>query len=306
MIVVFGSLNVDLLIPVDRLPQAGETVLGPSYGFAAGGKGANQALAAARAGASVRMVGRVGSDDLSAIALNDLNLEGVDLSLTVKDEKPTGLAAICVDKKGENIIVVASGANNNTRADQVPDELLTKETMVLLQMEVPLEENWALIRRAKAKGARVLLNVAPAAPVPTDIVRMLDWLIVNETEAMIVAESLGRQRDNARGAAAAIAEAAQTTVIVTLGGEGASGYSGEKAYDVAALLITPVDTVGAGDAFVGAFAAAVDAGNDLARGLAYGSVAGALSCLVPGAQPSLPLKAEIDKRMKDLPPLKVH
>ena len=173
MIVVFGSLNVDLLIPVDRLPNHGETVIGPGYSFAAGGKGANQALAAARAGASVRMVGRVGTDDLSAIALNDLNLQDVDLSLVAKDEKPTGLAAICVDKKGENIIVVAAGANSNARADQVPDHLLTPEATVLLQMEVPLEENWTLVRRAKGRGARVLLNVAPAAPVPTDIVRML-------------------------------------------------------------------------------------------------------------------------------------
>ena len=306
MIVVFGSLNVDLLIPVDRLPNHGETVIGPGYSFAAGGKGANQALAAARAGATVRMVGRVGSDDLSAIALNDLNLQDIDLSLVTKDEKPTGLAAICVDKKGENIIVVASGANSNTRADQVPDELLTPDTVVLLQMEVPLEENWVLIRRAKARGARVLLNVAPAAPVPTEIVLMLDWLIVNETEAMIVAESLGRHRDTPRAAASAIAEAAQTTVIVTLGGEGASGFSADKVYDVTALLITPIDTVGAGDAFVGAFAAAIDSGGDIARGLAYGSVAGALSCLVPGAQPSLPVKAAIDKRLKDLPPIKVH
>jgi ribokinase len=306
MIVVFGSLNVDLLIPVDRLPNHGETVIGPGYSFAAGGKGANQALAAARAGASVRMVGRVGTDDLSAIALNDLNLQDVDLSLVAKDEKPTGLAAICVEKKGENIIVVAAGANSNARADQVPDHLLTPEAMILLQMEVPLEENWTLVRRAKARGARVMLNVAPAAPVPTDIVQMLDWLIVNETEAMIVAESLGRQRDTPRAAAEAVAEAAQTTVIVTLGGEGASGFSGDKIYDVNALLITPIDTVGAGDAFVGAFAAAIDSGGDLARGLAYGSVAGALACLIPGAQPSLPMKAAIDKRLKDLPPIKVH
>jgi ribokinase len=252
------------------------------------------------------MVGRVGTDDLSAIALNDLNLQDVDLSRVAKDEKPTGLAAICVEKRGENIIVVAAGANSNARADQVPDHLLTPETMVLLQMEVPLEENWTLVRRAKARGSRVMLNVAPAAPVPTDIVRMLDWLIVNESEAMIVAESLGRHRENPRAAASAVAEAAQTTVIVTLGGEGASGFSADKIYDVNALLITPVDTVGAGDAFVGAFAAALDSGGDLARGLAYGSVAGALACLTPGAQPSLPMKAAIDKRLKDLPPIKVH
>jgi ribokinase len=306
MIVIFGSLNVDLLIPVDRLPHPGETVLGPGYSFAAGGKGANQALAAARAGGNVRMAGRVGTDDLSAVALNDLQLGGVDLSLVAKDEKPTGLAAICVDKKGENIIVVASGANLDARADQVPDSVLNKDTMVCLQMETPLAENWALVRRAKARGARVLLNVAPAAAVPTDIVRMVDWLVVNETEALIVAESLGRHRDTPRDAAAAVAEAAQTIVIVTLGGEGACAFDGGKVYDVTALLITPVDTVGAGDAFVGAFAAAIDSGGDLPRGLAYGSVAGALACLTPGAQPSLPLKTAIDTRLRDLPPIRVR
>ncbi|HVT54260.1 MAG TPA: ribokinase [Dongiaceae bacterium] len=306
MIVIFGSLNVDLLIPVDRLPHPGETVMGPSYSFAAGGKGANQALAAARAGANVRMAGRVGTDDLSVIALNDLQLGGVDLSLTVKDEKPTGLAAICIDRKGENLIVVASGANLDARADQVPDSVLTKDTMICLSMETPLAENWALIRRAKARGARVLLNVAPAGPVPTDIVRIVDWLVANETEAMIVAESLGRHRDNPRDAGAAVAEAAQTTVIVTLGGEGACAFSAGKIYDVTAMLITPVDTVGAGDAFVGAFAAAIDSGGDLSRGLAYGSVAGALACLTPGAQPSLPTKAAIDARLRDLPPIRVR
>jgi ribokinase len=306
MIVIFGSLNVDLLIPVDRLPHPGETVMGPSYSFAAGGKGANQALAAARAGANVRMAGRVGTDDLSVIALNDLQMEGVDLSLVARDEKPTGLAAICIDKKGENLIVVASGANLDTRADQVPDSVLTKDAMVCLSMETPLAENWALVRRAKARGARVMLNVAPAGPVPTDIVRMVDWLVANETEATIVADSLGRHRDDPRAAGAAIAEAAQTTVIVTLGGEGACAFDAGKIFDVTAMLITPVDTVGAGDAFVGAFAAAIDSGGDLSRGLAYGSVAGALACLTPGAQPSLPTKAAIDARLRDLPPIRVR
>jgi ribokinase len=305
MIVVFGSLNVDLLIPVERLPHAGETVLGPSYSFAAGGKGANQALATARAGGKVRMVGRIGGDDLSEIALHDLRASGVDLTLTVKDDKPTGLAAICVDKHGENIIVVASGANRNARAEQVPDALLTPEAIVLLQMEVPVEENWALIRRAKARGARVMLNVAPAAPVPTEIVRALDWLVVNETEAVIVAESLGAKVSQPRDAAREIAMIADTAVIVTLGGDGACGFSDGRLYEVAALSITPVDTVGAGDAFVGALAAAIDAGQDLGQGLAYGSVAGALACLVPGAQPSLPTRTAIEARLKDLPPVRV-
>jgi ribokinase len=305
MIVVFGSLNVDLLIPVERLPNPGETVLGPGYSFAAGGKGANQALAATRAGGKVHMVGRVGSDDLAEIALHDLRAGGADLALTQQDEKPTGLAAICIDRKGENIIVVASGANRNARADQVPDALLGKDTIVVLQMEVSLEENWALVRRAKARGARVLLNVAPAAAVPVEIVRALDWLVVNETEAIVVSQSLGSAAKEARAAARDIA-AAGTAVIVTLGGEGACGFAVGKVYDVAALPITPVDTVGAGDAFVGAFAAEIDSGGDFGRGLVFGSVAGALACLVPGAQPSLPQRAAIEARLSELPEISVR
>jgi ribokinase len=305
MIVVFGSLNVDLIVPVERLPHAGETVLGPSYTFAAGGKGGNQALAAARAGAGTAMVGRVGGDDLSVVALNDLKATGVDLAHLVRDEKPTGLAAICVDGRGENIIMVASGANLGAREDQVPDAMLSKDTVVVLQMEVPLEENWALVKRAKARGARVMLNVAPAAPVPVEIVPMLDWLVVNEREALLVAESRGFHESDPRKAAAEIAASGKTTVIVTLGGDGAVAYGAGKTLTAGVLPITPIDTVAAGDAFVGGFAAAVDRGGDLATALAYGSVAGGLACLAPGAQPALPMKVAIDAALKSLPPIKV-
>jgi ribokinase len=302
MIVVFGSLNVDVMIAVDHLPLPGETVLGPGYQLTAGGKGANQALAAARAGGAVMMIGCVGGDPLAETALADLRAAGVDLNHLTTVADPTGLAAICVDKLGENHVVVASGANRQTKASQLTDSFLGSQTVLVLQMEVPLTENWALIRRAKAKGARILLNVAPAAPIPTDVLPLVDWLIVNENEARQIATSLGKTLQDARAAAKFIAGASKTTVIVTLGAAGAAAYLKDGGdLSVGALKIQPVDTVGAGDSFVGGFAAALDRGKTLAEALRYASVGGALACLHPGAQPSLPLLAAIEARLPDLP-----
>lgn len=302
MIVVFGSLNVDVMIAVDHLPLPGETVLGPGYQLTAGGKGANQALAAARAGGAVTMIGCVGGDPLAETALADLRAAGVDLNHLTTVADPTGLAAICVDKLGENHVVVASGANRQTKASQLADGLLGPQTVLVLQMEVPLTENWALIRRAKAKGTRILLNVAPAAPIPTDVLSLVDWLIVNENEARQIAASLGSKIDDARAAAKFIAGESKTTVIVTLGAAGAAAYLKDGSdLSVGALKIQPVDTVGAGDSFVGGFAAALDRGKTLAEALRYASVGGALACLHPGAQPSLPLLAAIEARLPDLP-----
>ncbi|HTO84553.1 MAG TPA: ribokinase [Methylomirabilota bacterium] len=304
MIIVFGSINIDLVVPVERLPRPGETVLGPGYTLVPGGKGANQALAAARAGSEVRMVGRTGRDGFADVALADLRAGGVDLSGVAADALPTGCALIPVDGEGRNLIVVAAGANGAARAEQVPDALLVKDAIVVLQMEVPLAENWRLVDRAKARGARVLLNCAPAAAVPPASLARLDWLVVNETEAEILAGRLGLAAADPRAAGRAIATAAQTTVIVTLGGEGAVAYAGGQAWSVGVLPIKPVDTVAAGDAFVGAFAAAIDAGRDLPKALHRASVAGGLACTVAGAQPSLPTKAAIESRIADLPPPK--
>lgn len=302
MIVVFGSLNVDVMIAVDHLPLPGETVLGPGYQLTAGGKGGNQALAAARAGAEVKMIGCVGGDPLAETALADLRAAGVDLGQLTTVADPTGLAAICVDKRGENHVVVASGANRQTRASQFPDSLLGAQTVLVLQMEVPLAENWSLIRRAHEKGTRILLNAAPAAAIPGDVLKLVDWLIVNENEAKQVAGSLDLKTDDARAAAKEIARSQGTTVIVTLGAAGAAAYPATGgSISVGALQIQPVDTVGAGDSFVGGFAAAIDRGQDLAGALRYAAVGGALACLKPGAQPSLPLLAAIEARLADLP-----
>lgn len=300
MIVVFGSLNVDLTVPVTHLPEPGETVLGPGYQMVPGGKGANQALAAARAGAEVAMVGRVGRDGFADVALSELRAGGVEIGRVERDEHPTGCAFISVDTKGQNQIVLATGANAAALERQVPDEWLTPETLVVMQMEVWPAQNWALVARAAARGARVLLNAAPAGPIPGIALASLDWLIVNETEAVAVAAGLGLGRLPARAAASAIANAADITCIVTLGDEGALAFEPKASWQVQALPISPVDTTAAGDAFVGAFAAATAAGAELPEALRTAAVAGSLACLSRGAQSSLPLRAAIEARRAEL------
>jgi ribokinase len=306
MILVFGSLNVDVMIAVEHLPLPGETVLGPGYALTAGGKGANQALAAARAGGRVTMVGSIGGDPLAETAIADLKAAGVDLSHLAHVADPTGLAAICVDKAGENHVVVASGANRRTAAAQVPDALLRADTVLVLQMEVPHDQNWELVARARAKGSRIILNVAPAGPVARDALGRIDWLIVNENEAKQVAGHLALAvPDSAHDAAKLLARGIGTTIIVTLGVAGAAALLPDgSGLTVPALPIKPIDTVGAGDSFVGGFAAAIDRGLGLPEALRYASVGGGLACLKSGAQPSLPTRAEIEARLPELPAAK--
>src|SRR5215471_8926917 len=164
MILVFGSINVDVVVPVRHLPRPGETVLGDDYAILPGGKGANQALAAWRDGARVMMAGAVGNDDFAAVALAGLQHEGIDLTMVQRVARPTGCASIMVGADGENLIAVASGANTDVRADAVPDAVLGPGTLLVCQMEVPTAENAALLRRACVLGARTILNLAPALP----------------------------------------------------------------------------------------------------------------------------------------------
>lgn len=302
MIVVFGSINVDLVVQVPHLPRPGETVLGPGYRIVPGGKGANQAVAAARAGAEVRLVGRVGQDAFGDTALAELAAAGVDLNTVQRDRRPTGCAFISVDATGQNQIVVATGANAGLREKQLDDSLLTSGTLVVLQMEVPLAENWALITRACARGARILLNAAPAAPIPGLALAALDWLVVNENEAVALAARLGTGGLDAEAAGRTLAQALGITTVVTLGAAGAVAFQRKAAWRIGSLPIRPIDTTAAGDAFVGTFAAAIDRGLELADALRRASVAGGLACLVEGAQTSLPDAAAVDARLAELAP----
>jgi ribokinase len=299
MLLVFGSINVDLLFKIENLPRPGETVLCPGYEVAAGGKGANQATAAARAGAAVHMVGHVGEDGFGHFARAAMTAAGVHCAGIATSSRATGIAVIGIDHAGENQIMVASGANLDTHAGQVADVALAPGTTLLCQNEVRPEATFALLERAKARGARTMLNLAPAGEVPAQVLDALDYLIVNEVEGRTAA------RRSRGGAVAAFARDLATmhdlTCVVTLGAEGALALGPEVAQRVAALPVEPVDTTGAGDAFVGVLAASLDLGHDLGAALQRASVAAGLACTRLGAQTSQPTAAQIEARLGELP-----
>ncbi len=289
MIVVFGSINLDLIFSLPHIPAAGETVLGPATRIEPGGKGANQAVAAARDGASVIMAGAVGHDALADAALALLRQAGVDLTRIIRTVGGTGCAAIAVDPHGNNAIAVGSGANLDARADQVEDGLLRPDTTLLLQMEVPPAETASLVRRARGRVGRIVLNLAPAGVLSEDALRALDILIVNETEAATLAERLG-----CAGSAAALRDALGVTIVRTLGGDGLDAATPEGVIHLPARPITPVDTTGAGDCFAGVLAAALDRGLALRAALERATAAAALCCTRAGSQGSIPTAAETD------------
>ena len=306
MIVVFGSLIADLVFPVVALPRPGETVVCPNVMVIPGGKGANQAVAAARSGAAVEMAGCVGEDVFGEMLIAGLTEAGVGADRVARVASPTGCAAVCVDRDGENQIAIAAGANLETRATQVGKADLTAETTLVLQMEVRLDENWKLVKRARAAGARVLLNAAPAAAAPEKTLKLVDYLLVNEIESAMLAELAGLEADDSLGVARDLAERYSTACIVSLGAKGAVACLADGPWRVGALPVVAVDTTAAGDAFVGIFAASLDGGGDAVDALYRASVAGGLACMTAGAQPSLPGAADIDRRLADLaPPEKV-
>ena len=294
MITVFGSINLDLVTPVARLPGPGETIATKHYDTYAGGKGANQALAAARAGAKVTMVGSVGEDDFADMALAPLAEAGVDLAGVVRRPGHTGIAMISVDPSGENQIVAANGVNLGSLATQLNGQQAWGTTL-LLQMETEPVENWAAIRAAHERGVRTILNVAPAAPVPGNVLEILDVLVVNELEATWLAAALGTGGNDAMATAERIVDAGTGTVIVTLGEAGAIARTADGGWRVGVPPIDVIDTVGAGDSFVGSLAAALDRGYELPVALHRGAIAGSLACRKLGAQSSIPRAAEIDE-----------
>lgn len=294
MIIVFGSIGVDLVTNVDHIPHPGETVLCDGYFIVPGSKGGNQAVAAARAGSNTKHVASCGNDGFAPLAVSIMKEAGVDLSHVATIEKPTAVALIAVDSRAENAIVVASGANQATSVAQLESCPFGVGDTLILQREIPDREIIAAVTLAKSRGARVILNVAPAGPVPNETLAALDVLIVNEHEAMVVAKAAGIATDDPQEAVRAINKSFGCAAIVTLGAEGAVGWTDGVRRAVPALKVTPVDTTAAGDAFTGAFAAALDQGMGFTLALARGAAAGSIACTRPGAQPSIPTKDEID------------
>jgi ribokinase len=294
MITVFGSINVDLVCRVAKSPLPGETVLGSDYRLIPGGKGANQALAARRAGASVRLVGAIGDDDMGKVALSELEAGGVDLASVRRRHGTTGLAIITVDDSGENTIVVSPGANAAARAaDLGPDAFRPGDTL-LLQMEVPFAEGRAAAEAARAAGARVILSIAPFSPLAPEDLAPVSVIVVNQHEAADLARHLGLSARGEQATVTALARRLDRTVIATLGADGAIAAGQEGVVRVPSLSVTPVDTTGAGDTFCGVLAAYLDEGADLKTAMAKAAVAGSLACLTLGAQPSFPVRAAIE------------
>ncbi len=291
-IVVVGSSNTDMIVQTDRLPAAGETVTGGDLVMAAGGKGANQAVAAARLGGAVTLVGRVGRDMFGEQALRGLQREGMDLSYFKQDsDAPSGVALIVVGPGGQNMIAVAPGANHRvTPADvEAAADALASCRVLLLQHEVPMDTVLAAAEAGRRAGATVMLNPAPAMPVDERLYALVDILTPNEHEAALLT---GEQAPEA--AAEALLGRGPRTVIITLGEAGVLvARAGQAQQRWPSFRVTVVDTTAAGDAFNGGLAAGLARGQDLAEAVRYAQAVAAISVTRLGAQPSLPYAKEV-------------
>ena len=291
-VVVVGSVNLDLVAHIPRLPLAGETVTGGTFARHHGGKGANQAVAAARFGAAVRFVGAIGDDEMGAAARDALSVEGVDTSgLHVVPGSPTGVALIAVDASGENQIVVAPGANARLSPESVRRALegaLLLPGVLLVNLEIadePLLEATAL---AHAAGLAIVVNPAPARPLPDALVELGPLLVLNEGEV----EQLG-QAGSVESSARALAERTGAPVVVTLGPEGALLVDGRRAEQVKGHRVDAVDSTGAGDTVCGVLAAELAVGRAMAHAIATAMAAAALSVMVAGARDGMPSRSDV-------------
>ena len=296
MIIVFGSNVLDLFFHLKDLPPRDTAKFLDSHEEQPGGKGANQAIAAVRAGSEVRFFGALGEGGHGRQMYKNLAKNGIDVSGIDFLDVPSGLATIFVDDSdGTHKVVVSQGANLKAKQDSVPAKLLNKEATVLVQGELPMAETEALLARAKKAGARTMINLAPASPLSQDALHNLDIIILNEYEADTLGGRLGMETEDKAVFAAALQARFALTTIVTLGPKGAICCDGNGIMEVSPLKIKPVDTIGAGDAFCGYLAAALDQGHDMATALKYASAAGSLACTRIGAQTALPEKEEVAK-----------
>lgn len=296
MITVLGSANLDLIGTVSRIPQPGETVPGESFSTAAGGKGANQALAARRAGAVVRMFAAVGDDSFAPEATAQLRAGGVDMAgVRTAPGLATGVAMIFVDTKGENVIAILPGANGTMSPADAEAALSDMQPgdVLMLQQEIPQAATERGIALATAKGVTTVLNTAPFLDTTAALAGKASIVIANETEFALLAGD-GKPLETLM---AEWARANDRTIIVTLGPDGARAATPTTQISVPALAVTPVDTVGAGDTFCGYLCAGLDAGMDLEAAMRRAAVAASLACLKPGAQPAIPMSDAVAARL---------
>ncbi|KJF66686.1 ribokinase [Rhizobium nepotum] len=296
MITVFGSINMDLVATAKRLPKPGETVTGETFSTAAGGKGANQALAARRAGATVKMAGATGDDTFAAPALTLLRDAGTDLSLVKTAPGPTGTAVILIGEGGENMISVIPAANGEVSASDAAKVVaeMSASDILMLQFEVPASAIEAALTAAKAKRITTIINTAPLTADGSRLAGLADIVIANETEFELLIGKSGLSASERESEIKALHDKTGQTLIVTLGADGVIAIRNGKVFKASGLKIEPVDTVGAGDTFCGYLAASLDQGMDFEKALKRAAVAGSLACTRAGAQPSIPVAAEVD------------
>lgn len=290
-VVVVGSINHDITIVTPRLPTTGETVLGTSHYTGGGGKGANQAVAAARLGSRVAMIGRVGDDEQGRTLRDALAAEEIDVSgVGLDPEVPTGLAVITVDEHAENTIVVDPGANSALFPRHLQEGVLRGAGVVLAQLEVPVE---TVIAAAAMCAGKFLLNPAPAAALPADLLERVDVLIPNRSELATLSESA--EPETVHDAIAMVRRLAfNGPTVVTLGSDGALIVEGSEACRLPAPIVHPVDPTGAGDAFCGALAHSLAQGQDLESAVERAVIAGAIATTRAGAQASMPVSREVE------------
>jgi ribokinase len=298
-IVVVGSANTDFVLRVPELPSKGETVLGDQFRVVRGGKGANQAVAAARLGADVTFVARLGTDSFGDESLVAYKQEGIRTDFIVQDpDIHSGVALIMVNAKGENVIGVGPGANSHLSAEyiQTASAAIKEADCVLLQLEIPLSAVQAAAEIAHRSKVKVILNPAPARELPREILQSVDYLTPNETEAAILAgqDPSGLGPDSLPRLASILGV---PNLVVTLGSRGAAILQNGQTTLIPSFPITPVDTTASGDAFNGALAVALAKGQSIMEAVRYANAAGAITATRPGAQPSLPTREELDQFM---------
>ena len=310
-ILVVGSLNADLVVRTPRFPNPGETISGGDLQIIPGGKGANQAIAAARQGASVAMVGRVGNDSFGPELMDNLKTNHVDTTHVQTDpQAATGTAIIVVDASGQNSIVLSPGGNGKVGPSDVGNVSFSNYRVLLLQLEIPVEAVLAAAQHARESGIRVLLNPAPARSLPDELISLPDFLVPNESELSLLTDQPVNDISSAENAARTLLERGAQTVIVTLGANGALIVNKELTKQIASFKVDVVDTTAAGDAFIGGFAAkllesdglpldtqehALSGSLALQNAVRYGCACGALAATKFGAQPSLPTREEVER-----------
>ncbi|MBV7546274.1 ribokinase [Pseudomonas sp. PDM26] len=295
-VVVIGSLNMDLVTRAPRLPKGGETLIGQSFSTVSGGKGANQAVAAARLGAQVSMIGCVGSDAYGEALRGALLAEQIDCQAVSTVDGSSGVALIVVDDNSQNTIVIVPGANGALTTEVIDrfDSVIRAADVLICQLEVPDASVGHALKRGRELGKTVILNPAPASrPLPSDWYASIDYLIPNESEASALSGLSVDSLDTAQAAATRLIALGAGKVIITLGAQGSLFADGQRFEHFPAPVVKAVDTTAAGDTFVGGFAAALAAGQDEVSAIRFGQVAAALSVTRAGAQPSIPALSDV-------------